>query len=348
MQLNETNTFSARYEVLRNNAVYAELYAMDNTVEIQNSDTSALKMSVRGTFYDYSGDINFLTDRLRAIITLNGTDYPAGTFVVTTETKHRSAGLDSVEIEGYSILYLAQRKRLEEPLYIGKGTNYITQIVRLLNLCGIENIEAEETAYTFQTAREDWEIGTAVLDIVNQLLGEISYHSVWVGLNGIVRLTKYQTPDISNIMHTYSADRYSVIEDDYEITTDRFDKCNVFRVTCENPEIDTTMVAVSENSSPDSPFSTVNIGRILHTEQVDNIPSQEALQDYADRLKYQSLQETETVEFATAAIPTHETYDVVALENGELAGIYIETGWRLPLSAGASMIHQARRVTMSV
>lgn len=348
MQLNETNTFSARYEVLRNNAVYAELYAMDNTVEIQNSDTSALKMSVRGTFYDYSGDINFLTDRLRAIITLNGTDYPAGTFVVTTETKHRSAGLDSVEIEGYSILYLAQRKRLEEPLYIGKGTNYITQIVRLLNLCGIENIEAEETAYTFQTAREDWEIGTAVLDIVNQLLGEISYHSVWVGLNGIVRLTKYQTPDISNIMHTYSADRYSVIEDDYEITTDRFDKCNVFRVTCENPEIDTTMVAVSENSSPDSPFSTVNIGRILHTEQVDNIPSQEALQDYADRLKYQSLQETETIEFATAAIPTHETYDVVALENGELAGIYIETGWRLPLSAGASMIHQARRVTMSV
>lgn len=348
MQLNETNTFSARYEVLRNNAVYAELYAIDNTVEIQNSDTSALKMSVRGTFYDYSGDINFLTDRLRAIITLNGTDYPAGTFVVTTETKHRSAGLDSVEIEGYSILYLAHRKRLEEPLYIGKGTNYITQIVRLLNLCGIENIEAEETAYTFQTAREDWEIGTAVLDIVNQLLGEISYHSVWVGLNGIVRLTKYQTPDISNIMHTYSADRYSVIEDDYEITTDRFDKCNVFRVTCENPEIDTTMVAVSENSSPDSPFSTVNIGRILHTEQVGNIPSQEALQDYADRLKYQSLQETETVEFATAAIPTHETYDVVALENGELAGIYIETGWRLPLSAGASMIHQARRVTMSV
>ena len=38
MRLTENNAFSARYEVLRNNAVYAELYAMDNSVEIQNSE----------------------------------------------------------------------------------------------------------------------------------------------------------------------------------------------------------------------------------------------------------------------------------------------------------------------
>ena len=348
MRLNENNTFSARYEVLRNNAVYTELYAMDNSVEIQNSESSALKMSVRGTFYSYSGDINFLTDRLRAVVTLNGTDYPAGTFVVTTETKRHSQGVDSVEIEGYSILYLAYRKRIEEPLFIEKGVNYVTQIVRLLNLCGIDHIEAEETSYTFRTAREDWEIGTAVLDIVNQLLAEISYNSVWVGLDGIVRLTKYRTPDISNVVHTYSADRYSVMEDSYEITTDRFGKCNVFHVICENPDFDETMVAVSENDSSDSPFSTVNVGRILSMERVNNIPSQDALQAYADRLKYQSMQETETVEFTTAAIPTHETYDVVALQNGSLAGIYAETGWRLPMTAGASMVHQARRVIMGV
>lgn len=348
MILHDNNTFSVRYEVLRNNAVYAELQAMDNTVGIENSASSALKMSIRGTFYAYGADINFLTDRLRAVVTLNGKDYPAGIFVVATETFRHSEGVDSVTIEGYSLLYLACRKRLEEPLYIAKGTNYITQIVQLLNLCGIDRIEAEETSYTFRTAREDWEIGTSVLDIVNQLLGEISYNSVWVSLNGVVRLTGYRPPDSSEIRHTYSAGRYSVMEDSYEITTDRFEKCNVFRVTCESPDLDTDMTAVAENDSPDSPFSTVNIGRILHTEQVDNIPSQEALQDYADRLKYQSLQETETVEFATAAVPTHETYDVVALENGELAGIYAETGWRLPMSAGASMIHQARRVIMNV
>lgn len=347
MILHENNTFSARYEVLRNNAVFAEFHAIDDAVEIQNIESSALKMMIRGTFHSCDADVNFLSDRLRAVVTLNTIDYPAGIFVVTTETKTHSGGVDGVEIEGYSLLYLAQRKRIEEPLYIAAGTNYITQIVQLLNSCGIDSIEADETSYTFAADREDWDVGTSVLDIVNQLLAEISYNSVWVDLGGTTRLTKYQTPGISNVSHTYSANEYSVIEDSYKITTDRFDKHNVFRVTCENPDLDEIMVAVSENNSPDSPFSTVNLGRILYTEQVDNIPSQEALQEYADKLKYQSLQETETVEFTTAAIPNHTTYDVIALENGDMAGIYTETEWRLPLAAGASMIHKARRVTIS-
>lgn len=345
MILRENNTFSARYEVLRGNAVYAEIYAVDDTPEIRNIESSVLKMTFRGIFYAYGKDVNFLSDRLRVIITINGQDYSAGTYVITTETKTHSNGMDAVEIEGYSLLYLAHRKRLESPLYIEAGTNYITQIVQLLNSCGIEKIEADETPYTFSNSREDWEIGTPILDIANQLLLEISYNSAWVNLEGAVRLTKYQTPDISNVSHTYSANEYSIIEDNYEITSDRFDKSNVFRITCENPELSNSMVAISENDNPDSPFSTVNIGRILYTEQVDNIPSQDALQEYADRLKYQSLQETETVEFMTAIVPTHETYDVVALENGDMAGIYTETEWWFNVTAGGSMTHKARKVT---
>ena len=128
MILQENNTFSARYEILRGNAVYTEIFAVDDTPEIQNSNSSALKMTFRGNFFAYGKDVNFLSDRLRAIITINGNDYPVGIYVVTTETKTHSNGMDAVEIEGYSLLYLAHRKRLEAPLYIEAGTNYITQI----------------------------------------------------------------------------------------------------------------------------------------------------------------------------------------------------------------------------
>lgn len=344
--LSDVNTFSARYEILRGNAVFSEIYPLYNNVEITNAESSALKMSLRGTFYKYDKDINFLTDRIRVIITLNGKDYPLGIFLVTTETITQSAGISGVEIEAYSILYLAQRKKIEEALYIPAGTNYITEIMQLLSSCGINDVEAESTEYTFATSRSDWDIGTSVLDIVNQLLSEIAYNSAWVNLNGVVRLTKYEQPEIGNVRHVYSAGEYSVIGSDYKITSDRFDKANVFRVTCENPELESLMVAISENNNVDSPFSTVNVGRVLYVERVDSIPSQTALQNYANKLKYQSMQATEVSEFETAIMPDHETYDVVALENGDMRGIYTEIEWNLIVGAGENMKHKARRITV--
>lgn len=342
----DSNTFSARYEVLRGNAVYKEIYPMYDNVEIANAESSALKMSLRGTFYEYDNDINFLTDRLRVIVTLNGIDYPLGIFLVTTETIVQSTGISGVEIEAYSILYLAQRKKIEDVLYIPSGTNYITEIIQLLSSCGITDVEADPTEFTFATSRSDWDIGTPVLDIVNQLLSEITYNSIWVNLKGIVQLTKYQQPEIGDVQHVYSAGEYSIIGSDYKITSDRFDKANVFRVTCENPELDSMMVAISENNSADSPFSTVNIGRMLYVEQVDSIPSQTALQNYADKLKYQSMQTTEITEFVTAIMPEHETFDVIALENGKMRGIYTEVEWSLIVGAGENMKHKARRITI--
>lgn len=337
-------TFSARYEVLRNNAVFATIYDVDNSVEIASTSSSALKMTIRGNFKDYSTDIDFLTDRLRPVLTVNGTDYPCGMFVITTETRTRSDNVKSVSLEGYSLLYLAERKKIETPLYIAAGSNYITEIVNLLATCGISDIEPDSTTYTFATDRQDWEVGTSVLDIVNQLLSEISYNSAWMDLSGKVRLTKYEQSSITNVNHVYSAGQYSLIEDYYEVTQDRFAKCNVFRAVCENPEFDEPMVATSENDIETSPYAISKMGRILYTETVSNIPSQAALQAYVDKLKYQSLQTTETVTFKTAIVPEHEAYETVALELGDMVGLYTEAEWRIPVSAGGTMEHKARRI----
>lgn len=343
MNYRKLNTFSARYEVLRNGGVFATIYA-DGAPEIQYLDSSALKMSIRGTFFAYSDSIDFLTDRLRPVVTINGDDYPLGVFVITTEQVRRYDGAEVVELEGYSLLYLASRKRIEEPLHIASGTNYITQIVSLLSSCGLTDIEAEATTLTFSEAREDWDVGTPVLDIVNALLAEISYNSAWVENDGTVRLTAYTPPGIGNVAHVYSAGEASVIEGNYVKSTDRFAKYNVFRVTCDNPDKSAVMVAVAENSSADNPYSTANIGRVLYTEAVDNIPTQAALQTYANKLMYESLQETETVEFQTAINPEHSAGDTIALDAGDLSGIYREIEWRVSLSADGSMSHKVRRV----
>ena len=339
----QSNILTFRYDVLRGGGVAGSISAHD-APEIQCDSNSELKMSLRGTFrYNWKGKFDFLTDRLRPVMVLNGEDYPLGTYVITTESPERTGGADIAELEGYSILYLLRRTRTEGRLHLAAGTNYITAVLSLLSGAGISDYEADATEYELAADREDWDEGTPYLQIVNQLLSEISYNSVWVKLDGTVMLTQYAAPTLANVTHTYTEGRYSIIEPDYKITTDVYGKANVFKVVCDSPDLGTTLTATAVNSDPDSPFSTVHLGRILHLERVDSVPDADALQEIADRMRAESLQSTQTAEFYTAPVP-HETYETVALDNGEVHGIYRETGWRMVLTASGQMTHKARRV----
>ena len=338
------NVVYARFEILRDGGVWTDLYAYE-APEVQCVTTSALKMSLRGTFYRPEKDVNYLTDRIRAVLCLNGQEYNMGVYIATTADELHTDEGDMVEIEAYSMLYLASRAKLEGVYHIDAGTNYISAVQSLLVACGITDYEADATSLKMPMAREDWEEGTPVLDVINELLDEINYNSAWVDLNGKVRLTKYTGPSTENIKHTYREGEYSVLYPEYTASTDLFDKANVFKCVCSNPDLSVPLVAVAVNEDPHSKFSTVSLGaRVLYLENVDNVPDLDTLQERADNLRIKSLQTTQEVEFSTALVPGHETFDTIAIDSGEITGIYTETEWRATMDAAGIMTHRAKRV----
>jgi hypothetical protein len=340
----ENNTVSARYEILRNGGVLDTMYSAA-PAEIQNISASELKMSLRGTFYKPKKEVNFLTDRVRAILTINGVDYNKGVYIVTTTEDTGGTSGELVEVEAYSVLYLAKRSKIEGVYTIPAGTNYIDAVQTLLLESGITDYEAEPSTLTMATARQDWEEGTPRLEVINSLLSEINYNDAWVDTSGKVHLTKYKAPNSGNIKHTYKAGEYSVLTPEYKASTDIFEKANVFKCICDNPDLPEPLVAVAVNDDPNSIFSTVNIGaRVLHVERVDNVPDLETLQEKAENLRTKSMQTTQEVEFTTALMPGHETYDTVALGSGEITGIYAETEWRATMDAAGMMVHKGKRV----
>lgn len=338
------NTVSFRCEVLRGGGVYAELEPVETPEVICDADTELI-LSLRGTYRVPAG-LDLYTDRLRPVASLNGTDYPLGVYVVTTAERREDDpdGRRVYAVEGYSPLYLAKRKKIETRLSISAGVNYIAEITTLLATAGITDISAAATAYTMATAREDWDVGTPVLEIVNALLSEISYRPAYVDLDGKVRLEKYAAPTADKIDHIYAAGEASVILPTYKITDDRFDKANVFIVRCDSPDREALLTATAENNSAESPYSTVKIGRVLHVEDIDNVPSQAALQERADMLRDQSMQAEEEIEFSTALAPDHHPHSVVAVDVGGASGVFSEVGWRIRMEAGATMTHTARRI----
>lgn len=290
-------------------------------------------------------EINWMTDRIRPVLIINGTEYPCGVFIATTPERSFSGGREILNIEAYSPLYLANRVQIEGAYTIPAGTNYIAAVQELLRVAGITLYSAEATDHVLSTDRADWPVGTSVLTVINQLLSEINYRAAWVDMTGTVRLTKYTAPAPENIRHTYVQGEYSIVSGDVTATTDYFDKANVFRAVCSSPDLEAPLVATAENNDPASPYSTVSLGvRILREERVESVPDLATLQERAEIMLTKSLQTTETVEFVTALCPVHETWDTVALDLGEITGIFAETEWSMVLDAAGEMRHRAERV----
>jgi len=346
MTHNAAREIKFRYEVIRSGVKWTELYAVEGGEPTISMDRNAeIKLSLKGDFWQ-NPLVDLLSDHIRPFITIDGADYPMGEYVITTVTEKYTQSGSQYSIEAYDLSYLVQSARIENIAEISSGNRYTDVVQALLIAAGISMILAEDSPLTIQTYREDWEIGTSHLTICNELLEEINYNSVWCDLSGYIRLSKYIPPSAKSIQHIYKNDAFSVLRDEYTRSTDIFDKYNVFRCTVENPDYDAPMVAVSVNDDPQSILSTVRRGRRFSpVVRLNNIASQEELQEYADNLKLKSMQVSETITFTTAITPTHAVGDIIALYNDHIDGaIYEEDSWSVAMRYDGEMTHKARRV----
>lgn len=324
-----------RVYLLRNGVVYKNLDIQD--APAVNMDTRAeIKKSLSATVV-LPDDVDILNDRLRPVLVIDGVEYPLGEFIIATAVEDTSeTGSVSSSVEAYDGCYLARRYRAESRPHFAAGTVYTDKIQELLQDCGITKAIIENCTFTMATDREDWEIGTTYLEIINQLLSEINYASLWFDADGFARIQRAMAVSAANIKHTYRKGRYSVISPKRSAELDVFNKYNVFMAIVDNADLDAPMIAKAVNDNPASILSVQQRGRIqAPVEQLNNIASQDALQEYVNNVRDRSMMTTRTVKIETALMPGHEVGDVVALDDG----IYRETGWEITLGVDGQMTH---------
>lgn len=335
-----------RFDVIRNGVAFDCLEAVD-TPSVRMSSDAAIKLVLSGTFR-HNPRINYLTDRIRAYLVIDGREFPCGEFVTASvRLSQDGEGPPLAELSCYDLTYLVQRKRTESRLHFSAGQRYDGVIQGLLLEAGLSRFLLQPTSQTLQTDREDWDAGTSYLDMINALLSEINYDSLAMDLSGNLLLQAKRKGLAEEITHTYRAGETSLLSPEAASSNDVFGKANVFTVTVSNPDLPEPMTATAVNDSPSSLFSTVYLGRIAApVEQLDNISSQDQLQAKAEDLKFQSLLSSEDITFSTALNPVHGVRDVIALHHPAARGIYLETQWELPMKAGELMAHTARKAVI--
>lgn len=351
-----SRTIDFRYKVLRNGADYGFLQAVSApTIRCDNS--AAIKMSFSGAFLpdarDASGNIipvDFLSDEIEPILIIDGVEQKLGVFLPATVTPSEASGAEQVQIEAFDRCWRVRDVYSETLTNFSAGQYYLDSIDILLTQAGITTVLATPTAATLAEAREDWNIGTSYLTIINDLLAEINYNPLWFNQDGVAIIEPASVPTAENIEHTLDATNVeSLILPTISRQTDIFQSPNVFVAYCANPDKSGIWTATAENTNPQSPLSVPRRGRrIMRVERLDNIASQDALQAYVDRKRNDSLISGETINIQTALLPGYGVADVVALHYGDINALCIDKAWSMKLSVGGTMTHTLERVVYNL
>ena len=345
-----TRFIEARFVVVRNGADFCLLHPSAGTMPTVRADTDAeIKMSLSGDFVR-DDRIDWLSDKIRPELIIDGVAYPVGLYLPASVRGKENGTSKSVSLEAYDQCWKVQDNRTETILHLSAGTLYLTAIQQLLAAAGIALMSVTTSSATLAEDREDWEIGTSYLDIVNQLLGEINYNPLWFNASGVGVLEPASVPTAENIEHRIdSNDPGCRMIPNLTNEVDVFSAPNVFLCICSNPDKSGVMTARAENTNPQSALSIARRGRrIVQVEKVDNIASQAELEAYTERKRNESMITGEKFYIQTALRPGHGVNDVVAFHHGEITAICLESSWSMQLGVGGVMTHTLKKVVYNL
>ena len=316
---------------------------------IKCNQGAKIKTSLSGKFKNVDG-IDWLSDEIRPELIIDGTAYSLGMYLPATVKTEQTETETIVSVDAYDRCWNVRDNYTETLVYFAAGTNYLAPVKELLTLAGISFVIETPTAATLAEDREDWDVGTSYLTIINQLLTEINYHELWFDADGAAVLEPVSTPTAENIEHMLdSSNIKSLLLPRITQTTDLYSAPNSFIVICSNADKSGGMVAKSENINPQSPLSINRRGRkITSVVKVNNIASQSELQEYADKLRNMSLITGETIEVTTALFPGYGVNDVTGISYGDLFAVCLERKWEMRLDVGGEMRHTLERVVIAL
>lgn len=291
-----------------------------------------------------SSDVDWYRDWIQVEMADGGEKKSLGIFAVGHVEKNSEGPSSSLKIEGYDGAILAQEDCLTERLCIQQGAKYLDTIQFLLLSCGLTRVISDESDAVFATDRDDWDIGTSKLKIINQLLGEISFRELEIDERGFAKLRRYIAPSISQIDHTYQAGKASILHLQSTISSDSHEIPNIFVAVVSNPDLERPLIAKYINDNPLSKTSTVYTGRNkVKALSVNNIATQEDLQQYVSKAAFEAIQVQEEVTFSTALEWGHGINDIVALNIPQFQGVGVETQWSMDFNK-CEMSHTVKRV----
>lgn len=349
---NAINKTTYRYDLLNSEDGYIDSLSIKNATISNNIFRDNSKRIASFEFDEYQQrNINFLNERIRPWMVLelpNGKEakWSLGIFLLSSPTQFIKGKQKTRNIAAFDKTLVLIDRKLSEKLLIEKGKLYTNVITNLFEDSNIVSYKIEPSNVEIKADRE-FNIGVSIKEIINTLLSEINYNSLWVDANGWFICEPYVTPENRLISHKYVADEYSIMLSEMETSLDLLNRANVFVAYSVDLESKSIMRSKLVNDSPSSILSTVSRGREITKEpvQINNAPSQAILDAKVRQMMVEESTAYNHIIFSTSVMPTHGHGENIYLDNLNLSPIPImvnETAWEI--NTDGTMKHECRRL----
>lgn len=349
---NNSRKIDFQYDLLDKYDTYkGRLDGISGTINF--SAFAAIKRTATFDFNEYlQRNIDYLSDRIQPYMILYMPDggtvrFPLGIFLLASPNRKINGNFKTREIVAYDKTLILEEDKFTERYFIAKDTSYVEAIEKILSTAGITRVNIQPSNSVLRIDKE-YEAGTSKKEVINDLLNQMNYDSIYIDENGYFRASEYILPSDRPINHIYIADEASVLTPDAEESLDTAGVANVFTRVVSNPETSIVLTSTFVNDKIESATSTVSRGRkITDIEKLDNIASQEALDNLVIRIANNATSKYSHLLFGTALMPIHGNQDTIYIDNKDISDTPIrlnETAWTMPLEKGAIMTHEARKV----
>lgn len=269
---------------------------------------------------------------------------PMGLFALNVPRKRFEPGMETWEIAASDNGIHLMEATTTASYSVAASANYITgtNAVRdILDALGLAHA-LPTTSLTLPVART-WPAGTPWLRVVNDLLHAAGMYSLWFDASGIARTRAYddlstRTPDV-----TYTGEDFVLIPITEEAETTRLANQVVAVV---NDPGQAPLTSTKTNADPDSPISTVTLGRTITKVIQSDAADQSTLDAIAENYLRTEAGLYRRATLLTSIDPRREAHEVYELT---VDGVYVAErwwarNWRVQLTIGAQQQHTLGKV----
>jgi hypothetical protein len=280
-------------------------------------------------------------------------DEQVGLYVLIPASGRHSAAMTVETLDGRDLGWVLAADQSAGVVNMANGANLIASAIADLADGGITRVLIPPSPAT-STKDTSWEPGTSRLERVNDRLMNAGYYTLAFDRHGYAISKPYQDLANAEPVVTYigqaNADYNSMIVGEIDDEPDMNRTANRVVVIGSDPSQE-PIIAVRENTDPESPASYANLGNLWLTRTVEDsqLQTQEAVNALADEMIRNGAGYFRRVTLQTRPDPyrqPREVYRIHAVNpNGTVVeGLWHCSGWTLPLGGEPIMVHEVSRV----
>lgn len=230
-------------------------------------------------------NVNESKDRIKIWWEVEGVaPWPLGVYVMAAPATSYRADGSSRQITLIDKLTVVRDDLLLTTLQIPAGANIVQAVVQQINAAGETRVAATPSAAALSNSMT-WSPGTSRLRVINDLLTAAGYWSLWTDREGQFRVDPYVAPAARPVAWVFEEGQTAIHSPEWEYELALWDATNTVVLVSQADDNDVVMTAYAVDDNPDSPTSTVSMGRTLNPIVEENVEaqSQAALQAQANR-----------------------------------------------------------------